>query len=157
MEGIMKFDLRKDPEGEWWDYDDDVEADPAKRVQFLIIPQTPVIRGKAADAAWIQPGHDNGQYRRQGLSLKQRPGMYQQMIFKLCLKGWRNIEDLDGQPLPFTPEHVDEMAASHDGAVQFVNDISEMRGRMTAERIQQERDRFRGILPVPQRQTEPEL
>jgi hypothetical protein len=157
MEGIMKFDLRKDPEGELWDYDDDPTEDAAKRVKFLITRQTPVIRGKAADAAWIQPGQDNGHYRRQGISLKQRPGVYQQMIFKLCLKGWENVQDLDGNPIPFTPETVDAMAAEHDGAVQFVNDISEMMGRMTVERIQQERDRFRGTSEASSQLSQPRL
>jgi hypothetical protein len=151
MEGIMKFDLSQNSPGEFWEYDDDPAEDPAKRVKFLIVRQTPVIRGKAADAAWIQPGTDNGHYRRQGMSLKQRPGVYQQMIFKLCLKGWENVEDVDGHPIPFTPETVDAMASEHDGAVQFVNDISEMMGRMTVERIQQERDRFRGNV-APQNQ-----
>jgi hypothetical protein len=153
----MKFDLRSNAPGEFWEYDDDPTEDPAKRVKFLIVRQTPAIKGQAAEAAFIQPGHDNGQYRRQVVSFKQRPGVYQQTIFKLCLKGWENVEDVDGNPIPFTPEHVEAMASQHDGAVQFVNDISEMMARMTVERIQQERDRFRGVLPISQRQTEPEL
>ena len=99
-------------------------------MRFLIIPQTPVIQGLASKEAIPRGVTVNGQYRRQNAM---------------------------PDPIPFSDEMCRAMSLAHAGAVQFVNDISDMMSRMTVQRIQKERDRFRGILPVSSRPPEPEL
>jgi hypothetical protein len=144
----MDFDLRENPEGEMWDYDDDREPDITKRTHFRIIPLTPTLTAQAWKDATPKAVNVNGRYRRQVDVPTPDVGLYQQAIFRLCCTGWENITDQDKQPVPFTDETKRLISLRHSGAVQFVNDIAEMLGRMTVERLQEERERFRGPVPL---------
>jgi hypothetical protein len=147
----MDFDLRENPEGELWDYDDDREPDIDKRAHFRTIPLTPQISAQAWRDATPKAVNVNGRYRRQVDVPTPDVGLYQQAIFRLCCTGWENITDQAKQSVPFTDETKRLMSLRHSGAVQFVNDIAEMLGRMTVERLQEERERFRNLSEIPSR------
>jgi hypothetical protein len=157
----MEFDLRPQTTGVWVDYDGDEDSPPETRVQFLIVRQTTEIKGKAAEEA-MQTLQINGNFRRQATSTKMRPGVYQQSIFRQCCQGWKNISDVQpprgtGEPILYNDETLRAMSLEFDGAVQFVNDYSEMLSRMTVERIEAERARFRGTVPLQGGSSQPGL
>lgn len=156
----MELNLRQDT-GTWWDFDLDEKSPPEIRARFLVVRQTPEIKGKAADEA-LQTFQVNGQYRRQAPTQKMKPGVYQQSIFRQCCKGWENLNDVSppegtGEPIPYNADTLMAMSIQYDGAVQFINDLSEMMATQTIQRIQEERERFRSLLPLPGGSSSPGL
>lgn len=160
----MDIDLTSLGDGQqtsyWFEYDEDDNPDPAKRLQLEVIARTPLIDEECYEKSMPKQIQVNGRMRR-GRNIempRQNFHRYQRLIFQRCVKDWKNLNHKHtGEPIPCTEETKAFVSENLNGILQFGYDMAVMLGDMGVEQVEKERARFRSLDEVSPGSPGPEL